>query len=215
MKRTRYRKESLVLFLLLVALCAITSQAQSGRRQPKPPPAAPVPTPTPEPTPQPKTTQDKEPELGFIIGADSFNVDAFPIAYYDTVAHACADRLRSGSSARVDVTQSAMNRGEAIKKAKAETKTYVVYMRLLLDEMTARSLDDLEVEYVVFAPQTGKVMTSGKAYSGGVRKGPIVVGPNSRTPGGPMYREQLLRRAGEEVGERILKAMHLDVPIVR
>lgn len=214
MKRTHFQKESLVLFLLLIALCAITAQAQSGRRQPKPQPSAPVPTPTPEPTPEPET-QQKEPEFGFIIGADSFHADAFPMAYYDMVAHACAERLRSGSSARVDVAQSGMNRGEAIKKAKAETKTYVVLLRLLLDQMTARSYDDLEIEFVVFAPQTAKVVTSGKAYSGGVRKGPIVVGPNSRTPGGPMYREQLLRRAGEEVGERILKAMNLNVPVVR
>ena len=47
----------------------------------------------------------------------------------------CADRLRSGSSARVDVSQSSMNRGEAIKKAKGEDKTYVVYLHLKLDEM--------------------------------------------------------------------------------
>lgn len=212
MKHTPYKKVWLVLFLL-VALCAITAQAQSGRRQPKAPSAAPVPTPTPEPTPEPKKPQ-KEPEFSFIIGADSFNAESFPIAYYEMVAQACGERLRSGSSASVDVARNAMNRGEAIKKAKSETKAYVVYLRLKLDQMTARSLDDLEVEYVVFAPQTGKVATNGTAYSGGVRKGPIVVGPTSRQPGGPMYREQLLRRAGEEVGERILKALNLDIPNV-
>ena len=70
------------------------------------------------------------------------------------------------------------------------------------------------MEFVVFAPQTGKVVTSGTAYSGGTRKGPIVVGP-TRTPGGPMYREQLLRRAGEEIGDRILKALNLDIPPLR
>lgn len=211
MKRTRYKKESVALFLLLVALCAITAQAQSGRRQPKAPSAAPVPTPTPEPTPEPKAPR-KEPEFGFIIGADSFNVDAFPIAYYEMVEQACGDQLRSGSSANVNVAQSGMNRGEAIKKAKAETKYYVVFLRLKLDEMVARSLDDLEIEYVVFAPQTAKVATQGTAYLGGTRKGPIVVGPTSRQPGGPMYREQLLRRAGEEIGDRILKALNLNIP---
>lgn len=214
MKRTLYKKESLVCLLLLVAFCAITAQAQSGRRQPKAPSAAPVPTPAPEPTPEPKTAR-KEPDFSFIIGADSFNAESFPIAYYEMVAHACGERLRSGSSASVDVARNAMNRGEAIKKAKAETKAYVVYLRLKLDQMTARSLDDLEVEFVVFAPQTAKVATSGTAYSGGVRKGPIVVGPTSRTPGGPMYREQLLRRAGEEVGDRILKALNLNIPDIR
>lgn len=214
MKRTRYRKESLVLFLLLVALCAITSQAQSGRRQPKPPPAAPVPTPTPEPTPVPKTPP-KDAELGFIIGADSFNVDSFPIAYYDLVAHACAERLSSGSSAAVDVARNGMNRGEAVKKAKGETKTHVIWLNLKLDPLVARSDDDLEIEFWVFAPQTAKIVTSGTAYMGGVRKGPVVVGPTSRTRGGPMYREQLLRRAGEEIADRILKALNLNVPEIR
>lgn len=214
MKHTGIQRTSVVLLLPLIACCALTAQAQSGRRKPAPPPAAPVPTPAPDPTPEPKQPQ-KEPDFGFIIGADSFNAESFPIAYYEMVAHACGDRLRSGSSASVDVARSAMNRGEAIKKAKAETKTYVVYLRLKLDQMTARSLDDLEVEYVVFAPQTGKVTTSGTAYSGGVRRGPIVVGPTSRTPGGPMYREHLLRRAGEEIGDRILKALHLIVPDIR
>ena len=214
MKLSRYKKESLVLCLLLVACCAIEAQAQSGRRQPKPPSAAPIPTPTPEPTPEPKT-QQKEPEFGFIIGADQFGFDTYPLGYYEAVTRACGDRLRSGSSARVDVAQGSMNRGEAIKKAKAESKTYVVLMRLVIDQMTAQSLDDLEVEFSVFAPQTAKVVTSGKAYLGGYRKGPVVVGPTSRTPGGPTYREQMLRRAGEEVGERILKALNLNVPDVK
>ena len=108
-----------------------------------------------------------------------------------------------------------MNRGEAIKKAKAETTTYVVLVRLVLDRMTAQSYDDLEVDFVVFAPQTAKVITSGKAYLGGVRKGGVVVGPTTRGPTGPLYREQMLRRAGEEIGDRILKAMNLNIPEIR
>ncbi len=127
----------------------------------------------------------------------------------------CADRLRSGSSASVSIAQSNMNRGEAIKKAKAETKTYVVYMRLVLDEMTARSLDDLEIEFVVFAPQTAKVVTSGRSYLNVNRKGPVIVGPTSRGPTGALYREELIRRAGEDAAERILKAMNLDIPVIR
>ena len=79
----------------------------------------------------------------------------------------CADRLRSHSSAHVTVAQGNMSRGEAIKKAKAETTTYVVLLRLVLDQMYARSYDDLELDYVVFAPQTAKVITSGRTYLSG------------------------------------------------
>lgn len=210
-----YRSESLLLFLLLMAICASVTQAQSGRRQPKAPPAAPVPTPTPEPTQEPKAEQ-KDPELGFIIGSDRFGTyDNYPISYYDAAMRGCADRLRSSSSAAVSVAQGNMSRGEAIKKAKGETKTYVVWIRLVLDEMTARSLDDLEIEFVVFSPQTAKVVINGRSYLNVNRKGPIIVGPTSRGPTGALYREELIRRAGEDAGERILKALNLTIPVIR
>lgn len=106
-----------------------------------------------------------------------------------------------------------MSRGEAIKKAKAETTTYVVLLRLVLDQMYARSYDDLELDYVVFAPQTAKVITSGRTYLNINRKGPIVVGPTSRGSSGALYREQLLKHAGEDAGARILKALNVDVVV--
>ena len=211
-----YRIESLVLLLLLVAICANVAQAQSGRRQPKPPPSAPVPTPTPEPTPEPKQPP-KDPEFGFIIGSDRFGntYENLPISYYDAAMRGCADQLRTGSSAAVSVSQSNMNRGEAIKKAKGETKTYVVFVRLVLDEMTARSLDDLEIEFVVFSPQTAKVAINGRSYLNANRRGPIIVGPTSRGPTGALYREEMIYRAGKDAGDRILKALHLDIPVIR
>lgn len=215
MNRKLYRVEPVVL-LLLVAFCAVVAQAQSGRRQPKAPPAAPIPTPTPEPTPTPKAPE-KEPEIGFIIGSDRFGntTENYPISYYDAAMVGCADRLRTGSSADVSVSQTNMSRGEAIKKAKGETKTYVVWMRLVLDQMTARSLDDLEIEFVVFSPQTAKVVLNGRSYLNVNRKGPLIVGPTSRGSTGALYREELIRRAGEDAGERILKALHLNIPVIR
>jgi hypothetical protein len=215
MKRTSYRSESLVLLVLLLALCASVAQAQSGRRQSKAPPAAPIPTPTPEPTPEPKEPP-KDLDLGFIIGSDRYSIDDnYPISYYDAAMQGCADRLRSGSSAAVSVGQSNMNRGEAIKKAKMETKTYVVFMRLILDRVYAKSLDDLEIEFVLFAPQTAKVVTSGRTYLRGVQKGPIVVGPTSSRRSGALYREDQIRMAGEDAGEKILKALNLNIPVLR
>lgn len=192
----------------------MSAQGQSGRRQPKAPPAAPIPTPTPEPTPAPK--KEKQSDLGFIVASDSGSAfDNFPLGYYDAAMFGCADRLRSGSSADVTVSQGTMNRGEAIKKAKAETTTYVVLLRLVLDEMYARSYDDLELDYVVFAPKTAKVVTSGRTYLNINRRGPVVVGPTSRGPSGPLYRQQLVKHAGEDAGTKILKAMNLDIVVPR
>ena len=108
-----------------------------------------------------------------------------------------------------------MSRGDAIKKAKGETKTYVVWMRLVLDQMSARSLDDLEIEFVVFSPQTAKVVINGRSYLNANRKGPIIVGPSSRRSTGALYREELIYRAGEDAGERILKALNLNIPVIR
>ena len=199
-------------FVLLALLCALTVQAQSGRRQVKPPPAAPVPTPTPEPTPVPKKADDT-PELFFFLGANRhFSNANLPYRYFDAALFGCAERLRAASSGDVDVTDKDFSRGEAIKRAKTEgERSYVVHFTLDFDAM-ARSYDDLVLDFTVFAPGTAKVVTSGRAYMNGRRAGPIVV-PGTR--GSSIYREELLRRAGEDAGDRIIKALHLNVQVPR
>ena len=193
---------------LVIALCALSAQAQSGRRRTTPPPVAPVPTPTPEPTPTPKKI-DKD-ELLFFMGADRhFSYYNIPYSYYDAVLRGCADKLQEGSSAIVDVTDKDLTRGEAIKRAKSETKSYVIYLTLTVERMSGSS-DELVLEFVVLAPTTAKNVTGGRTYMTGRRAGPIVVGPP--TSGGGIYREETLRRMGEDAGERILKGMHLNVP---
>ena len=195
--------------MLILALCALSVQAQSGRRRTVPPPAAPIPTPTPEPTPTPKKS-DKENELLFFLGADrNFSYANLPYSYYDAVLRGCGDRLRSGSSGSVDMTNKDLGRGDAIKRAKSEKNTYVVYMTLTLDSM-ARSADEIVLEYIVFAPVTAKVVTNGRSYMAGRRSGPVVVGPPTGSTGG-LFREALLQRMGEDAGDRILKAMHLNL----
>src|SRR6185503_16537784 len=68
---------------LIIALCVVSVQAQSGRRKTTPPPAAPVPTPTPEPTPTPKKSDNAE-ELLFSLGADRYDSNLnLPFSYYD------------------------------------------------------------------------------------------------------------------------------------
>ncbi|HJS23926.1 MAG TPA: hypothetical protein VJ751_06205 [Pyrinomonadaceae bacterium] len=200
--------------LLIIALCALLVQpvqAQSGRRRTTPPPAAPVPTPTPEPTPTPKKS-DKDDELLFFLGADRYSSNVnLPFSFYDAVLRGCAERLRAGSSASIDVSNKDFTRGEAIKRAKSETKSYVVYMELEVDNV-GRSSDDLVLEYIVFAPVTAKMVTNGRNYMRGRRAGPVVVGPPTSRTGG-LYREELLRRMGEEAGDRIIKALHLNVPL--
>ena len=204
-------KYRLLTSVVVLALCILTVQAQSGRKHVKPEPAAPVPTPTPEPTPTPKK-EDKKSELLFFIGADRTDAfSTFPFTYYDAIVRGCADRLRAGSSADIDVSNGSLSRGEAIKKAKADTATYVVLLTLKYDSM-ARSYDEMVVEFVVFAPGTAKIAANGRSYMNSNRAGPIGV-PRGSSNG--LYREQLLRLAGEDAGNRILKSLHLDVEIPR
>jgi len=201
-------KYRLLTTAVVLVLCVLTVQAQSGRRQVKPEPAAPVPTPTPEPTPTPKKAE-KETDLLFFIGADRNDFSAnFPFTYYDAVIAGCAERLRSGSSAEVDASSQSLSRGEAIKKAKESKDTYVVLLTLKLDSM-ASSSNDITVEFMVFTPSTGKIATSGNAYLNSNRAGPISVPRGSSSV---LYREQLLKLAGEDVGKRILKSLHLETP---
>ena len=200
---------------LAVLLYSFSAQAQSGRRQQRTEPAAPVPTPTPEPTPKPKA-EEKEPDQIFLVGADrNSTYSIYPSSFFDAVVVGCAEALSRGSSAGVDPTSKSVDRGEAIKRAKQDNKTYVVYLELSAPTMGSSSngsYDQIEVGYTVFAPGTGKVATSGRAYQSSNRAGPVVVGPTGTGGGGALYREQILKRAGEQAGERILRALHLDIP---
>jgi hypothetical protein len=202
-------KYRLLTTAVVLALCVLSVQAQSGRRHTKPDPVAPVPTPTPEPTPTPKK-EEKKSDLLFFIGADRNDTfSTFPFTYYDAAIRGCADRLRAGSSARIEVSDRSLGRGDAIKRAKADTSTYVVLLMVKYDSM-ARSSNELILEFVVFAPSTAKIAANGRSYLNSNRAGPIVV-PRGGTNG--LYTEQLLKRAGEDAGDRILKSLHLDVEI--
>jgi hypothetical protein len=194
-----------LLLLATVALCAASASAQSGRHAAK---AAPTPAPTTEPPPLKKPPAEKTgPSL--LVGSDSTDVFLnVPPYYHDTVLQSCAHRLND-SSAKADVADRSMNRGEAVKKAKDEKEAYVVLLQLKYDNMnnSNNSIYDLIVEYVVFAPTTAKIVTTGRAYLGATQKGAVI----PRTTGGTtaMYTEQLLKRAGEEAAERILHALHV------
>jgi hypothetical protein len=58
------------------------------------------------------------------------------------------------------------------------------------------------------------VVIFGTGYQNVNRTGPIITAPTSRGSSGGVYREQLLKRVGEDVGERILKALNLNVPVM-
>ena len=189
------------------ALCAASGSGQSGRHAVKASPT-PAPTPATEPAP-PKKPPTKKTGLSLLVGIDTTDVFLnVPPYFHDTVLQSCAHRLND-SPAKADVADRGLNRGEAVKKAKAEKEVYVVLLQLKYDNMnnSNNTIYDLIVEYVVFAPTTAKIVTTGQTYLGATQKGAVI----PRTTGGTnaMYAELLLKRAGEEAAERILHALHV------
>lgn len=130
-----------------------------------------------------------------------------PFAYYDAAQRGCADRLRSRSSAGVDVAERDLSRGEAIERAKKEQKTYVVLLTIKYDSMSNR-YEDLELDFTVLEPVTAKVVITGRSYLNEYRKGPVGVNPTGRVSG--VYQQEFLRRAGEEVADRVLKKLNMS-----
>ncbi|HEX5965351.1 MAG TPA: hypothetical protein VFY51_05455, partial [Pyrinomonadaceae bacterium] len=138
-----------------------------------------------------------------------------PLGYYEAARAGCVGRLREKTSLPVEAPQRELSRSEAIQKAKAAKSTYVVLISLIEDRMSASSNSsgyvEFEVDYVVFAPGTAKVLASGRTYESVGRKGPVSVGRPTRS-NYPAYREAMLRRAGEHAADRILKSLHLSDP---
>jgi hypothetical protein len=82
----------------------------------------------------------------------------------------------------------------------------VVLLSLTFDTMS-NNYDDLQLDFLLLEPVTAKVVLTGRSYLNSNRRGPVIVNPTGRTSG--LYREQLLRAAGEEAADRILKKMKL------
>ncbi|MGI8897726.1 MAG: hypothetical protein ACR2IB_04965 [Pyrinomonadaceae bacterium] len=195
----------------LIALWAGPVAAQSGRRAPRS--SAPVPTPTPQDTPVAKPAAETRAALSFIVGIDRVaNFSNIPMYLYDSVLRACAERLDDSPSVKVNIANREMNRGEAIKRAKAETDSHIVWIQLGFDNNArGRGDEDLRevyIDYWVFAP-TAKIITNGRSYQQAYRGGGVIVMPR---PGGRAslpYTEQLLKQAARGAAERILSAMDL------
>jgi hypothetical protein len=187
--------------------CAATAAAQSGRRAPKSTPAA-APTPEPAPTPVAASKLPK-PVLQFVVGLDRYDsFSSISIVTYNDVLRSCAQRLDESPSITVERVERSLSRNEAINRAKAEKNAYVVWLRVREDDMsnnTTGTPGNVFIEYVVFAPTTAKVVSTGSAYPR--RRGII---PSSRTPGINGDREVI--EAARAVANKILAAMQMHIP---
>ena len=197
------------LALIFALGCAVIAAAQSGRRAPKSSPA-PAAVPTPEPVPTPVVASEHpKPVLQFVIGIDRYdNFSSISIASYNAALRSCANRLDEPPSVSVERVESSLSRNEATNRAKAEKQVYVVWLHIREDEMSSNPTgtpNNVAIEYIVFAPITGKVVSSGSAYP---RKRGILGG--SRTPG--INGDSEIIEAARAVANKILAAMQMHIP---
>jgi hypothetical protein len=201
------------LFLCL-AVTSLAIQAQSGRRAPKK--AEPVPEATPEPTPTPeqKSKSEDKPKISITLGINGTSGFAnIPTYFYDIVLSSCADKLHEASSIGLNVSGRDMNRADAVKLAKSQKETFVAFLELRSDSTAASSsnqYDNVYVEYSLFAPETAKVVASGRAYQRQSTLRGVIPGLPGRASS--VYTEQMLKQAGHEAGDRILSALHVSAP---
>ena len=196
---------------VLFVVSALTVPGQAGRRLPGSPAVS---APTPQPTPQTKPATN-ELRLNLIVGESHSDLfSGIPIYYNDSVLQSCAKRLDDAHGVKVEVAGKEMTRSDAIKRAKAESQGYVVWLQLRADGYPSNSStnqDAIYIEYTVFEPTTAKTTVQGNVYQSMYSKGGVVLGP--RTGGSnTVITEGRLRSAAEEAAERILKALHIPLP---
>ena len=195
----------------LVAWCAMSGAAQSGRQVKKP--AMPYPVPTPEPTPTPsEPTEKPKPAFNFIVVIDRFgNFSRISLSALSGVLRNCADRLNDAPAASAEATTTDMSRSDAIRKAKSQKEVHVVWLQLR--QSNARSEPgvyddpyDVYISYAVFEPVTGKQVTSGNIYPEAYRNQRVKL-PTPSTSG-----DYYLNQAARGAAERILAHFHLSLP---
>jgi hypothetical protein len=194
----------------LVLSFTFIATAQSGRRGAKSSTAPPVPTPEPAmPKPSP---QKLAPIATLLVGLDkSDGFSPIPLGVTSGVLDNCVDRLNDSASVKVIRESDSLGRGDAIKKAKSGTDgQHVVWLRVALDRFDSSrgattNLNDVFIEYMVFAPITAKVVTSGRTYPQAYRNRSVI--PTARTGG--LYGDYRYNEAARDAAERILSAMHI------
>ena len=199
------RAGGLLLCALLVLNVITLAEGQSGRRVPKPPTSPdPLPPPQSEPPIQPpkeQSSQSDKNRIPVLVVKYLPNISSSSMAG-NIVIDGFLERMQRAATVKVRAGKD-MNRKEASDYAKSSEDNYVVWLQLQSERGSGmggyEDPNDLYVDYVVFAPGTGKSKTSGHVYQR--TRGAIQM---PRTTSGAEY---TLRRAGVETAERVLSSL--------
>jgi hypothetical protein len=169
-----------VVFLLFgVALEAGEAEAQSGRRAAKPSsPVSATSPPTVAPTESPNPAAEKPPGLGQLSSKVQLLVARQPTSKHlhteDQILASFVKHLNQYEN--IDATSIGDTKeGQAVERAKAETEAFVILLKFDIDSFQSGTIimnsQDLQIEYSVLAPHTGKRQTKGKVYFQGTGGG--------------------------------------------
>ena len=212
MKLLSYRRAAIALSIL--ALCAATAVAQSGRKN-----TGGSTTTTVAPSVSGPKPIEKKPEttkrIQLLVGIDKYQTfTTIPFYLYDTVLDNCIRRLGEADIVMATSAGSEFDRAAAVKAAKQETVRYVVLLNLGSEYADAgkqakSGQDELYVDFVMFEPETAKIKTSGRAHQHIYQTGRG--GINLPTKNSPIYSDYAIKQAAIEVANRILSAFDIKV----
>lgn len=204
------RRATLIAFCLLLLVAAV-ALGQSGRKQKKADPLPPVQglpssatkdDKTPEPDPQPEPEKKAEIRQRVVIVSDTASFDVSMISM-NVARQACVDELRRGVGRDVNIQDGgSMTRGEAMKAAKNDDISYYAFLEA---RTMSASSGQAELNYVIFAPKSGKISGTGIGL-------PMRSGTITRPPIAASQYDYAWELCGRDAARQIAGRLKLDEP---
>lgn len=199
----------LAVFLLLFGQPS-KAEGQSGRRASKPQPES-SPVPQPIASPNPDTITSPPPgslkqNVRLLVGRQSTDRH---LQSEDVIFASFIKRLNSFANVTTNAIGE-LKRQEAVIQAKNVSDAFVVLLSFEIDSFQNGTIilnsPDLQIEYQILAPRTGKKLTKGKIYFQSIGGGRM---RKSEWPGGTPIRITA-EAAGTEVAEFVHDWLRLD-----
>ncbi len=201
---------TLVLLLFALGVDGAAVAAQSGRRSVKPSSSA-TPSPAVNP-PQPTTVAEQPLGVGQLAGKVRLLVARQPTQkHFQAEDQILASFMKQLN--RYEKVEAAYlgdtKEGAAIERAKKETEIYVVFLNFEVDNFQSGAIivnsQDLEVQYSLLTPGTGKKQAKGKVYYQAISGGRV---RKSEWPNGAP-----IKITAEAAGIEVADALHFWLKI--
>ncbi|MGE0884064.1 MAG: hypothetical protein AB7P14_11005 [Blastocatellales bacterium] len=204
----RHNLKFLAMVFASLLMLTVFAAGQSGRKQKKAetqPPVQGVNQPdartVPEPEIAPEKPKDKDPGKAILVSTAMTDIE-IPSFYADTARQGCLSELRRQLKGMTITEERNQHRSDAMKAAKDDDKTYVVWIELLYDRMGAGSMNGLDMRYTIFEPKTGKIVGMGSGY-------PSQPGGLSAPPIGASRDQVFVDWAGRDIARQVIKRLNL------